>query len=80
VMRDVGIVFENYYLVGGNTFSQEFQNDTRKQPFRYLGRIEFDEDVRNFNITGQSLLELPSTSPSYISVKRILEEAGYVPR
>ncbi len=80
VMREVGIVFENYYLVGGNTFSQEFQNNTRKQPFRYLGRIEFDKDVRNFNIRGQSLLELPSTSPSYISIKRILEEAGYTPR
>jgi CO dehydrogenase maturation factor len=80
VMREVGIVFENYYLVGGYTFSQEFQNDIRKQPFRYLGKIEFDEDVRTYNIRGQSLLELPSTSPSYLSVKRILGEAGYVPR
>jgi CO dehydrogenase maturation factor len=80
VMKEVGIAFENYYLVGGNTFTQEFQNDTQKQPFKYLGRIEFDEEVRNFNIRGQSLLELPSTSPSYISIKRILEKAGYAPR
>lgn len=66
--------------MGGNTFSNEFENNARKQPFRYLGRIEFDEDVRNFNIIGKSLLGLPFNSPSYISVKKLLENVGYIPR
>ena len=80
VMKEVGIVFDNYYLVGGYTFSPDFEDDARRQPFKYLGKVEFDEEIRDFNIKGKSLLELPSTSPSYNSVKKILGNIGYKSR
>jgi CO dehydrogenase maturation factor len=79
IMKEVGIVFENYYLVGGYTFSPEFEIDAKKQTFKYVGRIIPDDEVRKFNIEGRSLLELPSSSPSYNSVKTILTNAGYMP-
>jgi CO dehydrogenase maturation factor len=79
IMKEVGIVFENYYLVGGYTFSSEFETEIKNQTFKYLGRIAPDDDVRKFNIEGRSLLELSSSSPSYNSVKSILTNAGYTP-
>ncbi len=77
IMREVGIAFDNYYLVGGYTFSPEFEEDARKQPYKYLGRIEPDDQIRRLNIEGKSLMELPPTSPSYSSVKTILANVGY---
>ena len=78
-MREVGILFENYYLVGGYTFSSELEDEIKKQTFKYVGRIVPDDEVRKFNIEGRSLLELPSSSPSYNSVKSMLTNAGYRP-
>jgi CO dehydrogenase maturation factor len=77
IMREVGITFDNYYLVGGHTFSQIFEEDARKQPYTYLGRIEYDELVRDYNIEGRALLDLPEESKAYKSVKQIVEMAGY---
>jgi CO dehydrogenase maturation factor len=77
IMKEVGIAFDNYYLVGGHTFSQRFEEDARKQPYTYLGRIEYDDLVRDFNIEGRTLLDLPEDSKAYESVKQIVAKAGY---
>jgi len=77
IMKEVGIIFDNYYLVGGHTFSQRFEEDARKQPYTYLGRIEYDDLVRDFNIEGRALLDLPEDSKAYESVRQILARGGY---
>ena len=77
IMREVGITFENYYLVGGYSFPQELENEAMRQPFKFLGRIEFDDQVRRYNLEGRSLLDLPENSPAYRSVKEIMVRAGY---
>lgn len=77
IMKEVGITFENYYLVGGYRFPQELEKEARKQPFQFLGRIEFDEQVRRYNLEGRSLLELPEDSPAYRSMKAIMKKGGY---
>jgi CO dehydrogenase nickel-insertion accessory protein CooC1 len=43
----------------------------------YLGRIDYDASVKDYNLKGESLLNLPESSPACLSVKKILEKAGY---
>lgn len=77
IMREVDIEFENYYLVGGYRFPESLEKEAKNQPFPFLGRIEADPMIMEYNIQGKSLLDLPETSPAYQSVKRILEKVGY---
>ena len=77
IMREVGIEFENYYLVGGYRFTRGLEEEARNQPYKYLGRVEFDENVQRHNLEGRSLLDLPEDSPAYMSVKGIMTRAGY---
>jgi len=78
IMREVGIKFDKYYLVGGYRFPEELEEEARGQPFEFLGRIEFDQRVMEYNLEGRSLLELPEGSPAYRSVKEIMARAGYM--
>jgi len=77
IMKEVGIEFENYYLIGGYRFPKELEKEASKQRFEFLGRIEFDERVERFNIEGKSLLELPTDSIAYDAVREIMIRAGY---
>jgi CO dehydrogenase maturation factor len=77
IMDEVGIEYENYYLVGGYRFPQEMEEIAVKQQFKYLGRIEFDKRVESYNLIGKSLLELPNDSLAYNTVKDIMNRAGY---
>ncbi len=77
IMKEVDIDFENYYLVGGYRFPESLEKEAKNQPFTFLGRIESDPRVTEYNIEGKSLLELPLDSPAYQSVKKILEKVGY---
>lgn len=77
IMREVGITFDNYYLVGGYRFLKELEDEAMKQPFEFLGRIAFDDQVWRYNLEGRSLLDLPEDSPAYRSVKAIMGRAGY---
>jgi CO dehydrogenase maturation factor len=77
IMMEVDIEFDNYYLVGGYRFTEALEAEAGKQPYRYLGRVESDDRIAEYNIAGRSLLELPDDSPAYQSVKRIMTRAGY---
>jgi CO dehydrogenase nickel-insertion accessory protein CooC1 len=44
----------------------------------YLGKIDYDKRVEEYNLRGESLRKLPDDSPACRSVKRILEKAGLV--
>jgi CO dehydrogenase maturation factor len=77
IMREVDINFENYYLVGGYRFPQSLENEAKNQPFPFLGRIEPDPQITEYNIAGKSLFDIPESSPAYRSVKKVLEKVGY---
>lgn len=77
ILNEVGINFSNYYLVGGYRFSETSGKEALDQPYEYLGRILNDDRVMEFNLEGRSLLEISSSSPTYQSVKKIMENAGY---
>jgi len=78
VAREVKIDFENFYVVGGYRFPEGLEAEVEKRTgLRYLGKIAYDEDVENFVLNGRSLLELPSSSLAYNSVKELMKKAGY---
>jgi CO dehydrogenase maturation factor len=77
IMREVNIDFENYYIVGGYRFPESLENEALSQPFTFLGRVEGDPRITEYNIEGKSLLDIPNDSPAYQSVKKILQKAGY---
>jgi CO dehydrogenase maturation factor len=77
VTRGVKINYKNFYLVGNYRFTDEVEAYLLQTEEKYLGRIAYDPRVREHNLKGESLLRIPEDSPSSISVKKILSEAGY---
>jgi len=78
IVRDVGIDFKNFYVVGGYRFPEALEPEVEKRvPLKYLGKIAYDKSVEDSIFSGRSLLELPSSSPAYQSVKEIMKRAGY---
>jgi len=78
IAKEVKIEFKNFYVVGGYRFPEGLEAEVEKRTrLKYLGKIAYDREVENYGISGKSLLELPSSSPAYISVKELMRKAGY---
>jgi CO dehydrogenase maturation factor len=81
IAQEVKISFKNFYVVGGFRFPEDLEDLARKAlRFEFLGKIAHDEMVEEHVLAGKSLLDLPSDSPAYASVKMIMEKAGYIKR
>ncbi len=78
--REVGISYQNFYMVANHRFDEETEKRIQSPNGAFLGRIDYDAAVERHNLDGKSLLELPDDSPAALSVKRILEKAGYETR
>ena len=74
---EVGISYQNYFLVSNHRFNEGLEAQIKSNGAVHLGRIEYDPSIEEYNLAGRSLLELPESSPTCVSVKRILEKAGY---
>ncbi len=77
--KEVGITYQNFYMVANHRFNEETEKHIQSTGGTYLGKIEYDADVEEHNLAGKSLLQLPENSPASLSVKKILENAGYKP-
>jgi len=78
VAKDVDIQFNHFYVVAGFRFPESLTAEIqRRLSLPYLGKIAYDPQVEQYVLAGKSLLDLPSSSPAYLSVKRILKSAGY---
>jgi len=78
IAKEVNINYENFYVVGGYRFSGNLGDQTEKAlKSAYLGKIARDEKVEERVLAGESLLDLPSDSAAYVSVKEIMRKAGY---
>lgn len=75
--KEVGITYGNFYMVANYRFNEVMEKHLQTYDGTYLGKIEYDVMVEQFNLEGKSLLELPVDSPASLSVKGILEKAGY---
>jgi CO dehydrogenase maturation factor len=74
IIKELNIKFENLYLVGGYNFSNDLLNRVEETGLKYLGKIEYDKSVESYVLEGKSLLDLPSNSPAYISLKDIVKK------
>ncbi len=75
--RQVGITYQNFYMVANHRFNEEIEKRIQSRNGAFLGRIDYDAQVENYNLDGRSLLELPDDSPAVVSVRNILVKAGY---
>jgi CO dehydrogenase maturation factor len=79
IAKEVDMSFENFYLVGGYRFPADLGKRAEEElKFKYLGKIEADEQLDQFVLDGESLLGLPNTNKAYLSVKQILQNLGYL--
>ncbi len=79
IAQEVDMKFENFYLVGGYRFPSELGKQAEAElKFKYLGKIEADEQLDEFVLNGKSLLDLPKDNKAYISVINIVKTLGYL--
>jgi CO dehydrogenase maturation factor len=78
IAREVGILFDHFYVVGGNQIPRDFSIPEPEVPQQqYLGPIAYDPEVQEAVLRGKSLLELPEDSPMIRSVSDLMKKAGY---
>lgn len=75
IIEGVKIRYARFFLVGNFRFTEETERLLEVSE-NYLGRIAFDLTLREYNLRGRSLLDLPNDSPSVVSVRKILKGAG----
>lgn len=75
--QEIGIRYQNYYLVSNHRFNQDLEAQIPSDSGVHLGRIGYDPRIEEYNLVGRSLLELPDDSPACVSVRQILQKAGY---
>jgi len=79
IAKEVNMEFDNFYLVGGYRFPENLAGQVETDlKFKYLGKIVSDEQLDEYVLNGQSLLDLSSDSMAYASVKKIMKTAGYL--
>jgi len=78
VIREAGITASHFYVVGGYLFpASEKERAVTTLEHTYLGNIACDPLLQKFVLDGRSLLDLPDDSPAVVSVRAILQSAGY---
>ena len=77
LVAEIGVKCRNFYLVANYRFTQDAEKFVQNTGETYLGKIEPDEKVEEYNLQGRSLLQLPGDSPASLSVRNILMRAGY---
>jgi CO dehydrogenase maturation factor len=79
IATEVDMKFENFYIIGGYRFPNELGKQAEEElKFKYLGKIEADEQLDEYVLNGDSLLNLPNDNKAYLSVQRILKTLGYL--
>ena len=78
IMTEIKIKFSNFYLLGNFRFRDEFIGLLEgNDEFKYIGKIEYDRSIEEFNLQGKSLFEIQEDSPMFISVKEVASSLGY---
>jgi len=78
ILKEVGTMYDHFYVLANYMFDEESERYFKDTGEIYLGKIDYDKNVEEYNVKGESLRELPDDSPACRSVKKILEKAGLV--
>ncbi len=78
ILKEVGMMYDHFYLVANYMFDEEAEKYFKEAGEIYLGKIEHDPKVEEYNLGGEPLTKLPEDSPACRSVKKILEKAGVI--
>jgi CO dehydrogenase maturation factor len=79
IAKEVDMKFENFYILGGYRFPPELGKQAEADlGFKYLGKIDADEQLDEYVLNGESLLDLPTSNKAYLSVQQILKNLGYL--
>lgn len=74
VIREVGITFDRFYVIGGFGFPTELNDRAAAETgLPYLGKVENDPVVAEYVLAGRSLLEIPENSVAARSVAEMLD-------
>lgn len=73
IIKEVKMKFEFFYLIGGYNFPDRLVKRTEETGLRYLGKIDYDKNLEYYVSEGKSILDLPTKSPAYISIKKIMQ-------
>jgi CO dehydrogenase maturation factor len=77
IIKEVKVNYNHLYLIGNHRFTEKTEEYLRSAEEAYLGKIDYDPEVRQYNLEGRSLLDLPQDSPAALCVRSILIKAGY---
>ena len=78
ILKEVGVMYGHFYLLANYMFDEESERYLREIGEIFLGKIDYDKKVEEYNLRGESLQKLPEDSPACRSVRKILEKAGLV--
>jgi len=79
IVSEVGIEFNHFFIVGGYQLPNDLEPTVQKSTGQeYLGKIALDVQVQDAVMAGKSLLNLSKESVAYQSVKKLMENAGYL--
>lgn len=73
--KEIGIEIGNLYIIGNYRCKEGMEEYLRDTGGVYLGKIDYDAKVEEYNLDGRSLLKLPDNSPAYLSIVRIIESS-----
>jgi CO dehydrogenase maturation factor len=73
ITSHVGIKYEHLYIVGNHEFDKGAE-ELFSNEGNFLGSMAYDTKVREYNLKGKSLWQLPADSPACVSVREILEK------
>lgn len=77
IILDVKIKFNNFYVLANYRFPDTLlELIEKKDEFKFVGKLAYDQHVEEFNLQGKSLLEIEEDSPMFDSVKKIAAKAG----
>jgi len=72
VTGEVNITYDFLYLVANHEFNEEAERYLQDLGEHYFGKIDYDVNVKDYNLKGKSLWDLPEDSPACLSVKGLL--------
>jgi CO dehydrogenase maturation factor len=75
IIREVGIRYGHFVVIGGFAFPKHLEARAKTETgLAYLGKITEDPVVAEYVLSGYSLLQIPDTSPAFLSVGEIVEQ------